>query len=165
MPTPMTLTQRYDAPASKVFALFSDRAFVEGRLAEGGGLDPELVTFEPGAAGDAVTIVTRQGIPASVLPSMVTSMMPGDPSTERREDWRPDGEGYVADFSVTIKGAPASLKGTMRLAPAGPASSTVQVDGQASVPVPLFGGKIEAVIVEQIGNLLVHEEQYTRARL
>jgi hypothetical protein len=70
----------------------------------------------------------------------------------------------VAQFSVIVKGAPATIKGTMTLAPAG-AGSTLVVKGEAAVPIPLFGSKIEAVIAEQIGTLLAHEETYTQSRL
>ena len=162
MATALSAVQQFDAPAERVFGLFSDSAFQHGRLVDGGGLDPELVSLD---AGDGtLTVVTRQSIPASVLPSMVASMMSGNPVTERTETWRPDGDGYVADFSVVIKGAPASLKGTMALANTG-AGSTLTVNGQAAVPIPMFGGKIEGIIVEQVSGLLAGEETYTRQAL
>ena len=158
----MNVTQQYDAPPATVFALFKDPDFVAGRLADSGAPDASVVSLDPSPEG--VRIVTRQSIPASVLPSMVASMMQGDPVTERTEEWHADGESYVADFSLVVKGAPASIKGTMTLAPAG-AGSTLVVNGQATVPIPMFGGKIESVIAEQIGTLLAHEETYTRSQL
>ena len=162
MATALSAVQQFDAPAERVFGLFSDSSFQQGRLVDGGGLDPELVSLD---AGDGtLTVVTRQSIPASVLPSMVASMMSGNPVTERTETWRPDGDGYVADFSVVIKGAPASLKGTMALADTD-AGSTLTVNGQAAVPIPMFGGKIEGIIVEQVSGLLAGEETYTRQAL
>ena len=91
-------------------------------------------------------------------------MISGDPITERTEDWRADGDGYQADFAVVIKGAPATLKGTIALTPAGAGSSLV-VNGSASVPIPLFGGKIEAVVVEQVDALLSRENDYTATAL
>ena len=162
VPTPVNVTQQYDAPPTTVFSLFRDPDFVAGRLADSGAPDATVVSVEPSA--DGVRLVTRQSIPASVLPSRVASMMQGDPATERTEDWRADGDGYVADFSLVVKGAPASIKGTMTLSPAG-AGSTLVVSGQAVVPIPMFGSKIEVVIAEQIGTLLGHEETYTRAHL
>ncbi len=162
VPTPVNVTQQYDAPAATVFALFKDPDFVAGRLAHSGAPDATVVSVDP--SPDGVRLVTRQSIPSSVLPSMVASMMQGDPVTERTEDWRNDGDSYVADFSLVVKGAPASIKGTMTLAPAG-AGSTLLVNGQATVPIPMFGSKIESVIAEQIGTLLAHEEKYTRSHL
>ncbi len=158
----MNVTQQYDAPPATVFELFKDADFVAGRLADSGAPDATVVSLEP--SPDGVRIVTRQSIPASVLPSMVASMMQGDPVTERTEDWRADGAGYLADFSLVVKGAPAAIKGTMTLSPAG-SGSTLVINGQATVPIPMFGGKIESVIAEQIGTLLGHEEAYTRSQL
>ena len=162
MATNLSAVQHYDAPPAQVYALFGQRDFQAGKLAATGGLDPELVTFETDAG--SLTVVTRQSIPADVLPSMVASMMQGNPTIERTESWRAEGDGHVADFGVVIKGAPASLKGTMTRAAEGPGSA-LTIAGQASVPIPLFGGKIESVIVEQVGALLDEEESYTRSAL
>lgn len=162
MPTPLKVTQQYDAPAAEVFALFNDPAFIQGRLEDSGALDPEVVRVD--STDDGVTIVTRQAIPSSALPSMVASMIQGDPATERTENWKVDGEGYTADFTVTVQGAPASLKGTMSLVNAG-SGSTLNVVGSAAVPIPIFGAKIEGVIASQIAELLASEEAYIKARL
>ena len=43
MPTPLNVTQQYDAPATEVFALFNDPDFIAGRLEDSGA---------PDAAGD-----------------------------------------------------------------------------------------------------------------
>ena len=89
MPTPLNVTQQYDAPAGEVFALFNDPDFIAGRLEDSGAPDAKVMTVD--STADGVKIVTRQSIPASVLPSMVASMIPGDPATERTEDWQVDG--------------------------------------------------------------------------
>jgi hypothetical protein len=162
LPTPLSLTEDFPASPPAVYALYTDAAFLQSRLVDCGALEPKVLGVD--ATADGVTTVTRQSIPASVLPAMVSSMMSGDPVTERTESWRPDGDGYRADFSVTIKGAPASIKGTMTLTPAA-AGSTLTVEGQASVPIPLFGGKIEQTVVEQVGQLIRMESDYTRGRL
>ena len=91
MPTPLNVTQHYDAPPVEVFALFNDPDFIAGRLEDSGAPDAKVMTVD--STADGVKIVTRQSIPASVLPSMVASMIQGDPATERTEDWRFDGDG------------------------------------------------------------------------
>ncbi|MGS0685966.1 DUF2505 domain-containing protein [Nakamurella sp. GG22] len=162
MPTPVNVTQHYDAPVNDVFALFNDPDFIAGRLEDSGAPDAQVIDVD--STVDGVRLVTRQSIPASILPSMVASMMQGDPVTERTEDWHVDGDGFTAQFSLVVKGAPASIKGTMTLTPNGE-HSTLVVKGEATVPIPLFGSKIEAVIAEQIGHLLASEENYTREHL
>jgi hypothetical protein len=160
--TSLSVTHEFAASPAAVYALLTDRTFLDARLEATGGNDPEIVSLD--ADGDHTKIVTRQSIPASALPSMVASMISGDPITERTEDWRAEGDGYQADFSVVIKGAPASMKGTIALTPTGVGSS-LAVNGSASVPIPLFGAKIEAVVVEQVNALLVEENEYTAKAL
>jgi hypothetical protein len=160
--TSLSNTHEFAGSPAAVYALLTDRAFLDDRLAATGGDDPEVVSLE--TDGGTTKVVTRQSIPASALPSMVASMISGDPITERTEDWRAEGDSYLADFSVVIKGAPATLKGTIALNPSGAGSSLV-VNGSASVPIPLFGGKIEAVIVEQVDALLSRENDYTATAL
>lgn len=162
MPTPLSVTHDFAANPAAVYALLTDRSFLDGRLTETGGLDPSVVSLD--VDGDTAKVVTRQSIPSSSLPSMVASMIPGDPVTERTEAWRAEAEGHVADFSVVIEGAPATLKGTMILAAAG-TGSTLTVQGQASVPIPLFGGKIEAIVAEQVTAQLNREAVYTATAL
>ncbi len=104
VPTKLNVTQQFDAPPATVYGLFADQGFQEGRLDEVGGLEAQVVSLD--ATDDGVKIVTRQNIPSSVLPSMVASMIPGDPATERIEDWHVAGDGYSADFSVTSRARP-----------------------------------------------------------
>ena len=162
MPTPLSVTEEFAASPDAIHALFIDSAFLQSRLEGIGAIDPQVVSVTP--ADDAVATVTRQSIPASALPSAISAMMPGAIVTERSETWKPSGDGYAADFAVTVKGAPASLKGTMTLAPGG-AGTTLTVEGTATVPIPLFGGKIEQTIAEQVGELITLESDYLRSHL
>lgn len=165
MTTELSVVHEFPAAPTAVYTLFSDVDFLQARMEAGGGIDPRVVSVTPSDDGSqGTTIVTQQAIPASALPSMVASMIPGDPATERTENWRAEGDGYAADFSVIVKGAPASLKGTMALTPAD-SGATLTVDAAANVPIPMFGEKIENVIVEQISALLQSESDYTRSRL
>ena len=163
MPTKLSVTQKFDAAPDRVFQLFGDPEFLASRLVANQGLDPEIVTQE--SSETSATLVTRQGIPADALPSVVSNFIQGDPSTQRTENWTADSEGgYRADWSVTVKGAPANLKGTMLLTPDGEGSQ-IAITGTANVPIPLFGGKIEKVIVEQVSELLQREEKFTQQHL
>jgi len=168
--TALHAVQTYAAAPDAVFAKYSDRTFLDGRLRAAGGIDPQITELLVDGEGSdrTVRIVSRQSIPASVLPSVVSAIMPGDPVILRTENWRPVDGGFLADFDVVIKNAPASLQGTMTLtaAPgAGSAGSVVTIVGRATVPIPLFGGKIEGVIVDQVDKLLRFEEQYTQQQL
>ena len=162
MPTALSVTHDFAASPEVVHAKLIDRAFLEGRLEATGGLDPAVVRLD--TSGDETTVVSRQSIPSSALPSMVAAMIPGDPVTERTEVWRPTPDGFDADLNVVIKGAPASLKGTITLRPA-TGGSVMSVQGAASVPIPLFGTKVEQIVVEQVTELLNREATYTASAL
>lgn len=169
MSTDLHAVQHYDADPDTVFGKYSDRAFLQGRLQAAGGIDPEVTELDSSGDGAdrTVKIATKQAIPASAMPAMVASLLPGDPVILRTENWRVAPVGYVADFDVVIKNAPATLKGTMTLRPSdiGAGKSELTVQGQASVPIPLFGSKIESVIVEQVTKLLDAEQTYTQQAL
>lgn len=162
MPTDLTVTEQFPAAPADVFALFTNVAFLESRMVAGGGIDPKVLSVE--TDGEVTTVVTQQAIPADALPSMVSSMLGGDPVTERTEKWTADGDGYRAEFSLVVKGAPASVKGSMTLT--GDTSATaLNVTGSANVPIPMFGAKLETTIVEQITSVLAAEGNYTREHL
>jgi hypothetical protein len=162
LPTPLSITEEFPVSPEAVYARFTDPVFLQSRLEDCGALDPKVLSVEP--TSDAIVTVTRQSIPSSLLPTMIASMMAGDPVTERTESWRAHGDGYIADFGVTIKGAPASLKGTMALNPSAAGCSYV-VNGQALVQIPLFGGRIEQTVVEQVSELIKIESDYLRSKL
>lgn len=162
MSTDLTVTEEFAAAPSAVYALITDAAFLQDRMVAGGGLEAKVISVE--TADGVTTVVTQQSIPADALPSMVASMLGGDPVTERTEAWRTDGDGYAADFTLTVKGAPASVAGTMSLAPAG-GGAAFAVHATATVPIPMFGAKLESVISEQISAVLASESTYTRQRL
>jgi hypothetical protein len=162
MSTDVTATEEFPAAPAAVFDLITDADFLQARMVAGGGIDPKVLSVD--TADGVTTIVTQQSIPADALPSMVSSMMGGDPVTERTEVWRTNGGDYAADFSLVVKGAPATIKGTMTLSPAG-TGSTLGVNVTATVPIPMFGPKRESGIAEQIGDIFAAEGQYTRSRL
>ena len=78
MPTKLVATQHYDVAPDEVYALFRDQSFIEARLEANGGLDPEVVSLAVSDDG-GLDLITRQAIPASVLPSIVSSFITGDP--------------------------------------------------------------------------------------
>ena len=59
-----------------------------------------------------------------------------------------------------IPGAPAGLRGTAVLAPAGP-GSRLAFTATVEVRVPLVGGKIENFIGHQLVDLLIAEQRFT----
>jgi hypothetical protein len=153
----------WDAPAEEVYAELVDADHLRERLAELGGNDPALLEHAVDDSGARLRL--RHAVPVEFLPSVVRRFTGDDLVLDRHETWTPrSGGGYDGTFEVTVRGLPGTMSGTQRLSDNG-GGAVSEVDGQATVSVPMVGGKIEGVVVEQVGNLLDAEDAFTRRRL
>ncbi|MBF6333790.1 DUF2505 domain-containing protein [Nocardia transvalensis] len=154
MATPLAYTAHYSHPAAAVRAAIADEQYWKDRIAEVGGPGARLESFE--ASGDQVRVAMVQSIPASELPSSITSVRPGDLIIPRTETYT----GTSGVFEAHVEGAPAQVRGTVTLS-GGDAGSTIVADGSVEVSIPLFGKKIEAVVAEKLTELLASEAEFT----
>jgi Protein of unknown function (DUF2505) len=146
-------------PAEKVFAAMTDEEYLKARLREIGGPGSQLLDHE--ATPESARYELKQGLAAEDLPPIVGKVMNGDLAIVRTETLNRTAPGsYSGDVDVAIPGAPASASGTMTLADDG-AGSLFEVHADVSVKVPLFGGKIEEIVAEQVRKLLEAETAFT----
>ena len=159
MPSSIDYRSALEYPADEVYATMVDPEYLRARLREIGGPGAELL--EHTADVDGARYRLRHGLSASDLPSIVRNLMPGDISIERTESLKRNGaNSYDGSVAVEIHGTPASAAGWMRLAENG-AGSELRVHADVSVRVPLIGGRIEAVVAEQVQKLLAAETAFT----
>lgn len=160
MPHPIDYRSRLQYPASDVYAVMTDPEFLRARLDRLGG--PGATLLEHRADADGAHYRVRHGLDTKDLPPVVRSLLAGDIVIERSETWKPRDDGdYAGDVDVLIKGTPASAAGGMRLRDLDAGGSELQVSARTQVDVPLFGGKIEAVVAEQVQRLLAAESAFT----
>ena len=146
-------------PAEKAFAAMTDRGYLEARLRELGGPGSALLEHE--ASPDGARYRLRQGVSESDLPPVVGKVVGGNLVIERTETLRRTQDGrYSGDVEVAIPGAPAAANGTMTLADDGD-GSLFAVNADVTVKVPIFGGKIEEIVAEQVRRLLEAETAFT----
>lgn len=147
------------APPEVAFAALVDRAFLDQRLRSIGGKNAEVV--EHSVHGEEVSFRLRQGVDARHLPSAARSALGGDLVVGREERWRPDGAGYVASSRATISGVPGDIDATIRLAGRpGTSESELVTSARVRVGIPLIGGKLESVVVGELGKLLDAEAEF-----
>lgn len=145
--------------ADDVFAVMVDAEYLRARLARLGGPDAALLEHTADPTGGRYRI--RHGVDRRDLPPLIGNLVAGNLVIDRTETLHREAAGrYAGEVAVLIPGTPAEAKGTIRLADAGQGSELV-VRAQVAVQVPLFGGRIETVIADQVRNLLVAETAFT----
>lgn len=146
--------------ADDLYAAMVDPEFLKARLTQLGGPGAALVEHATDAEGARYTI--RHGLESKDLPSVVRGLLPNPLVIERTENWkRHESGGYGGETSVTIRSTPASAMGGMRLRDLAEGGSEFLVRANVTVNVPLFGGRVEEVVGEQVKNLLAAESRFT----
>lgn len=157
---PRSIEHRADFayPVARIHAALTDEEFVRARLAKIGGRTSELVSLD--VTGATSRLVMRQGIDAEHLPSIVKRVTSGGVTIERVETWTRSVDGaFSGTADASVSGVSGSLASRTALMDAG-SSSQFALDGEVKVGIPLLGGKLEAVIVEQLSKLLRAEDRF-----
>ena len=146
-------------PADEVYATMVDPDYLRARLEQMGGPGAVLLAHE--AADERACYTVRHGLSGADLPPFVATFLAGDIVIERTETLLREKEGrYSGDVSVLIRGTPATAAGSMHLADLPAGGSEFHVRADVTVQVPLIGGKIEAIIAEQVAKLLDAETAF-----
>jgi hypothetical protein len=147
-------------PADTFYSVMVDADFLRARLERMGG--PGAALLEHAADADGARYRLRHGLDRANLPPLVQSLVPGSLVIERTEVIRRVAPGdYTGDVDVHVPGTPVSAAGGMGLRDA-PGGSEFAVRADVTVNIPLFGGKIEEVVAEQVRNLLIAETEFTQ---
>lgn len=139
----MKFTHRaeYPATADEVWAVMSSQDFQDAKCE---ATTTGNWTSNVSTQGDQTRITSERVLPTDDLPDIAKTFVGASLTIAEVQTWgapAPDGT-RTADIQVQIKGAPMTLRGTVRLSPNG--SGSVQtIDGEVKVSVPLIGGKLE----------------------
>lgn len=139
----MKFTHRaeYPATADEVWAIMSTQDFQNAKCEATTTGD---WTANVSTSADTTTITSERVLPTDDLPDIAKTFVGGTLTIAEVQTWGPpaaDGT-RTGDLKVQIKGAPMTLKGTVRLSPNG-SGSVQEIDGDVKVSVPLIGGKLE----------------------
>jgi len=137
-----THSVRYDAPMADVFAMLTDPVFRD-KAAWSQNAESVDVTVTDG------TVRIELVQPNNDLPAFARKFAGDKVKVVQSEAWT---DGSVAAFSLTMPGKPGSISGTRRLVADGPdGSATLDTfTGEATVRIPLIGGKIEGLIKDKL---------------
>lgn len=152
----------YAAPATDVFAMFTDEAFLAAKVAALSQGPSEVI--ECAAAGDGWRVVTKRTVDVEV-PGFAARFLPSKNTVVQTDEWGPERDGVREGvWKVEAKGVPVEMKGTMRLAPSAN-GCTEQIRGRIKASVPLVGGKIEHLVGGGVDDQLDREHAFAVAWL
>lgn len=149
MPTPRSISYEYASNPDEVFALLRDPDFLRRRAEAAGESNVDVQIAE---TGDGIRVVTARD-KAVDLPSFAKRMF--QPSNRIVEDttWRRQGDSWVAEYEIEIKGIPGQVKGRSSLAPSA-GGCLYQSDFEVTARIPMVGGKLEGFVAERIEEQL-----------
>ncbi|GAB2547436.1 DUF2505 domain-containing protein [Brachybacterium huguangmaarense] len=166
----MHLTETLSLPVSAAAAgaMYADPDYAEVRR-ETMGARTASARVDGDAAG-AFTTTTELTMPTDRVPDMMRRFVGQTVTVRETQRWQASGPDGARDgeISFEIVGAPASMTGRTRLAPAGEDASTITIDGELVAKVPLLGRRIEQAAIPYVSEVLGLESTsaaaYARSR-
>ncbi|CAN7145288.1 DUF2505 domain-containing protein [Knoellia sp. LjRoot47] len=146
----MKFTHRAEYPAAPdvVFAQMCDQEFQDAKC---DATTTGTWTADVSTTGDRAVVSTERVLPTDGLPDIARSFVGESLTIVEVQTWgppAPDGS-RTADLNLHVKGAPMTLKGTIRLSPTASGSLHV-LDGELRAGVPLIGGKLEKAAADPL---------------
>ena len=153
-----TITITYPASPARVAAMLADPAYQKLRL-ERVRLTDAAVDVATRGQGFVTTITGA--IPPSLLPSAAQRFIRSSVSFTLTESWGEPAEdgSRTGSLDVALKGAPVRTGATSALAPAGEEATTLTLDLNLEVTVPLMGGRIEERAMGAVDRVVADEER------
>ncbi|WP_111836069.1 DUF2505 domain-containing protein [Actinomyces bovis] len=152
-----TQTITYPADADAVMTMLADPAYQRGRIERFG---PENLDCQVSPQGDGFSATLSGAVPPSRLPSAASRFVRSAVNFSVTETWSgPASDGSrTGQLAVNVKGAPVKVAGTMRMVP-GAGSTTVELNLDLRVTVPLVGKSIEEKAMGQAARVVRDEER------
>jgi hypothetical protein len=149
----LTTREELDGTVDEVHALLTDQAFQEAKCAATTDGGATSVDISRNAGGQRVR--TSRELPSDGLPDVARSFVGDHLTVIEVHDW----SGPAADGSrqsaldIHVKGAPLTIKGTLRLEPSGSGTAEV-LDAELKANVPLIGGRLEKAAAAPINTAI-----------
>lgn len=162
MPRRIEYSARLTADAKRTYAALGDRAYWDGLMTKLREFTPvsTVESFESG--DDGIALVMTQVIAREMMPQIAQTVLQSDMVITRRARFGPfvDGGSTPGSFAATIPAAPGHLRGDVELYDDGD-GSVLRYTPEIQVTIPIVGGKLEDVILDNLVNLFGIEKDFT----
>lgn len=154
-------SMRNPVSAAELFEMICTKEYQERKCVDAGALSYRVTVQRD---GDTAVITARRTLPSTGFPGLLRKFVPSGVTSTETVHWGPaEADGArCAELAVEFHGSPASLHGTIRIIPDGPAATVVLVDAEFKAHVPLVGGKVEAFAAPIILGVIDAEERTGR---
>lgn len=118
---------------------------------------PSVVEGDPSGA---FTVTTELQMPTDRVPDIARRFVGKSVTIRETQQWQaPEADGSRrGTIRFDVAGTPATMTGDTQLTGDGGAGSTLTVDGELTVKIPLVGGKIEQAAMPYVSKVLRREE-------
>lgn len=147
--------------ASDVFEMICTDEYQRRKCIDAGALAHAVSIVR---TGDTAVIKARRKLPTVGFPSMLRRFVPAGVTSTETIAWGPaqDGGARVADLEVHFHGAPASMRGEIRIVPVDDAVTRVVVAAHFTAHVPVIGRRVEGFAAPIIVGVIDSEERTAR---
>jgi hypothetical protein len=151
-----TNTDPYDATVDQMWAMITNQDYVKAKYESMGASNIVFTTFD--VSDDSFTMVTERDVPAD-LPGFAKKIIGETNHVTQTEKWTRTGDSASATEEILVKNVPGGTTGTMQLSPSGTGSSWA-ADFQIKIGIPMVGGKLEGVMLEETGKNFKMEKAF-----
>lgn len=156
MGTRLSCTQVHAAAPDVVRAMVTDPAYMDARARATGALE---VSASAETAPDGVTTVVITRVLPSDMPAFAVSIVGETLTVTEHQAWAPLADGACTCAFTVEFSAPLVFTGTAVMRGDG-GQTTVLTEGEFKASVPLFGGKVERLALEQTERYLAKEQEF-----
>lgn len=155
-------TAQLSSTAAQAYAALGNRDYWEGLMTRMRELTPTSVVEEFSVTDSGIELVMTQVIERHTLPTVAQTVMHSDMVINRTARYGPFVVGGTTTglFTATIPGAPGNLAGQIELFDQVP-GAILRTSPEATVNIPLLGGKLEEMMLDNLVELLKVEDEFT----
>ncbi|GAB3578684.1 DUF2505 domain-containing protein [Calidifontibacter terrae] len=149
------------ADADTVFAMLSDPEYQQLKT-DATSTDGGSIEVTPTDSGADITI--RRLLPTDAFPENIRAMVGSTITVVETQQWgaRADDGSRSAALKVVVRGTPASMSGTITLAPVSADEARIAMAGDLKGGIPIIGRKIEEAAAPSFKQALSNEEAVSR---
>ena len=157
-----TITLAYAKDTETLFKVLTDESFLIKKFESTGAKNVSIP--ECGEKNDTFVITRKLDIPANP-PGFAKKFVKAMNTVTATDTWHSyDGEKKTGKFTISIKGLPVSITGSLTLNPSKKGCDYI-VEFDAKVHIPLIGNKIAKLIESDTRSNLEMDYQFTKAYL